>query len=229
MIRFVVGPDRALVPDLAAAAARSGNLVERAGGCGRNRPHTWGAFARAARGAGGGAARSYWHGLQAGAGTTDCRASWPGPPRGTGRCRFRQGAGVAAAGRAAWSCRLRTAAPRSGDASSGAGHAGGGAFAGGGAGRGLRPRPRGACGGGAGQLGRGAADRGGTPGRTGRPDGGEAEHGRAARQAGSPARSAGAPRNDGQRQDGRRQDGRLGGTGAGEADRRTGMARQAGR
>lgn len=69
------------------------------------------------------------------------------------------------------------------------------------------------------------------------PDGGEAAHGRAARQAGPPARSAGAARNDGQRHDGRRQDGRLGGTGAGEADqanghgptdRRTGIARQAG-
>ena len=33
MIRFVVGPDGAIVPDLAATAARAGNVVERRGMC----------------------------------------------------------------------------------------------------------------------------------------------------------------------------------------------------
>jgi predicted RNA-binding protein YlxR (DUF448 family) len=73
------------------------------------------------------------------------------------------------------------------------------------------------------------------------PDGGETGRGRVARQASSPARPAGAARDDGARQGGqrqgsRRQDGRLDGSGAAEAqanghgptDRRTGIARQAG-
>ena len=42
MIRFVVGPDRTLVPDLAAAPARAGNVVERVAGCARNRPRPGG-------------------------------------------------------------------------------------------------------------------------------------------------------------------------------------------
>ena len=38
MIRFVVGPDRMIVPRPVCTAARTGNVVECAGGCGRNRP-----------------------------------------------------------------------------------------------------------------------------------------------------------------------------------------------
>ena len=169
MIRFVVGPDGALVPDLAATAARPGNVVERVGGCDRSRPRegSLDACLRQGRARAGRRCppiflpclRRRWSG-----GSASCWA-WPGAPGRRSPGSRRRGSGCGPAGRGWW-CRRRTAAPRSvrGSCRARRDGAGAGPFAGRGAGARVRAGPRGACGDCAGTAGRAARHRGGAAG-----------------------------------------------------------------
>ena len=120
MIRFVIGPDRTVRSRPRRKAARAGNLVERAGGCDRNRLHPR-CLRQGGSRAGGGSPRS--------AGLV-CRrrwragwsiiSAWPGARDRRSPASPRRGSGWLPAGRRWW-CRPRTAARRSGSASSAAG------------------------------------------------------------------------------------------------------------